>query len=451
LEKPEYKGTWWLPEKPSTIISGSLQFEANGRIVLQLLGALTDAKQPRPQSVPLILGKSTDGEPITLYGCIQTNTHFGIEGVRTSTFYVVGVLIGAHYEKPESIVFGSIAVTFPQLDVWIGVTGASVDFPNRHTLVITRNSSPIVTAVLRDAKISMGFQLAESIGIGEISVKYAPSITIEVTTEIQLKKLLDLLGHLRNFFALAACHPVYPESIDGFSETQKTVLTDGKSFRHPIKIVYHGVNWDVPHESVNMRGMLFELRDVRSEFETLMKNWFDKTQLLEPVFETYFGTMYNPGMYLHHKFLSLVQCVESYHRRAVRNCELPPDQAEKRTQEILESAPDVHKEWLKNKLRYSNEPTLRKRLQELLSSYPFLKFEDKDVEDVINTRNYLTHYDENLKALAANEQRLSELSMRLSALTEAILLTELGFSPDKVKSVMEHIGEIRSELHWYAF
>ena len=453
MEKTEYKGSWWLPEKPSTIITGSLQFEANGRMTLELLGALTDAKQPRPQSVPLILGKSTEGESITLYGCIQTNTSFGIEGVRTSTFYVVGVLIGAYFQRPESIVFGSIAVTFPQLDNWIGASGAGVDFPDRQTLVITKKSSPLVTAALRDAKISIAFQFAEYIGNDAISVKYVPSITIEMTNEIQLRKLLDLLYHLRNFFALAVCHPVYPESIDGFTEAQRVILPDGKSYRPPIKIVYHGVNWGVPHESVNIRGMLFELGAVRGEFESLLKNWFDKTQLLEPVFDMYFGTMYNPGMYLQHKLLSLVQCVESYHRRALRNCELPPDQAEKRIQDILKAAPDEYKEWLKNKLRYSNELTLRKRLQELVSAYSFLEFDDGDqfIDDVINTRNYLTHYDEDLKELAANPEKLSRLAMRLSVLTEAILLTELGLLPDKVKSIMERIGEIRSELRSYDF
>jgi hypothetical protein len=453
LEKTEYKGSWWLPEKPTTIIPGSLQLETGGRITLELLGALTETELPRPQSVPLVLGKSTNGESITLYGCIQTNTSFGVEGVRTSSLYVVAALIGAHFPRPDDIRFGRIDATFPQLEDWVGSSGAKIDHPDTQTLVVTKRSTPLATAILRDAKISIAFQFAERIGRDETSVRYVPNVTIEMTNESHLRKVLDILYHLRNFFALAACHPVYPESIDARTEALKVTFPDGRSYHTPVKIVYHDVNWGVPHDSVNMRGILFELGAVRVEFETLLRNWFEKAELLEPVFDMYFGTMYNPSMYLQHKFLSLAQCVESYHRRAVRNYELPPDQAEKRIQAILDAAPDEYKEWLENKLRYSNELTLRKRLEDLLNTYSFLKFDDGDqfIDDVINTRNYLTHYDVKLKESAANPAKLSKLAMGLKVLTETILLTELGLSLDKIKSIMQRIGEIRSEMRSFDF
>ncbi|MFI5450153.1 MAG: HEPN domain-containing protein [Candidatus Bathyarchaeia archaeon] len=453
MEKTEYKGSWFVPEKPDAVIPGLLHFEKSGRITLDLQGTLTDPKGTRPQSLPLILGKSTEGTTITLYGCIQTNTSWGIEGVRETSFLIVGVLIGAHFSSSEGIVFGQLTATFPQLDYWIGSSGVKVELPDRKTMVITKQSSFLASAKLPEMSISIGFSFTDHSGKDEVSVKYVPFVSIELKKEIQLKKLLDLLYHLCNFFALAVCLPVYAESINGFTETVKVTLPNGKPFRRPIKIIYGNVNWGVPLDTVDIGGMLFEFAGIRDQFESILKKWFDKVELLEPIYGMYFGTLYNKGMYLQHKFLSLVQCVESYHRRVVRNYELPQEQAERRVQEILKSAPDGHRDWLRNKLRYSNEPTLRKRLEELVQSFSFVEFEDTGqfIEDVVNTRNYLTHYDKELKELSASPAKMSSLARKLAALTEAILLTEFGLPADKVKSLAEHISQRRAGIRSFDF
>lgn len=451
MEKTEYKGSWWLPEKPSATITGSLRFESNGRITLELLGALTDTYASRSQSVPLILGHSIEGETITLYGCIQSDTSYGIEGVRTSSFYIVGVLIGAHFQRPEEIVFGRFAVTFPQLEDWVGTSGVSVDPSDRQTLVITKKSSFVATAGVRDAKISIGFWFTEHHGKGEVSVKYIPYISIEMTREVQLRTFLDLLYHLRNFFAFAVCHPVYPELIDGFTEVVKVTLSDGKSFCCPIKIVYSGVNWGVSHDSVNRRGMLFELGSVRGQLESLLKNWFDKIELLEPVYDMYFGTLYNSHMFLQQKFLSLIQGVESYHRRVFDGYESPPEQHKKRLQDIIKVVPDEYKNWLQNQLSDSNELSLKKRLEELVRTYSFLGFDAESVEKLKNARNYLTHFDENKKQYARADE-LFTLTRKLRALTESILLTELGLPRAEVEAIMKRIESLRAaEFHMYDF
>lgn len=453
MDKTEYRGSWWLPEKPRATINGSLRFESNGRITLELLGALIDTHAFHSQSVPLIVGRSIDGENITLYGCIQSKTHSGIEGVRTSSFYIVGVLIGAHFQRPEEILFGMFHVTFPQLEDWVGASGVNVnvDPSNRQTLVITKKSSFVATACLRDAKISIGFWFTEHRGEGEVSIKYTPSVSIEMTKEVQLRKFLDWLHHLRNFFAFAVCHPVYPELIDGLTETAKVTLADGKSFRRPIGIVFGNVNWGVSHESVNRRGMLFRLGSVRDEFDNLLKNWFDKIELLEPVYDMYFGTLYNPHMFLHQKFLSLIQCVESYHRRKFDGYESPPEQHKERLQDIIKAVPDEYKNWLRNKLSDSNELSLKRRLKELVRTYSFLGFDAQSIEKMRNARNYLTHFDESKKQYATADELFTH-TRKLSALTESILLTELGLPPAKVEGIMKEIESLRAaEFQVYDF
>jgi hypothetical protein len=226
LDKTEYRGSWWLPEKPGTVVTGSLQFGSDGGITLDLQGTLTDNVH-HPQSVTLILGHSTEGDTITLYGCIQINFSLGTEGVRTTTFYVSAVLIGVHFQSPEKLAFRRFAVTYPQLDYWFGTSGVHVEFPDTHTLTITKKSSFLVSAECGSTKISPGFLFTTHYGRDEVSVKYVPDFVVEMTNEVPLKQSLKLLHHLRNFLALAVSHPVYPDSIDGFTDSVKATLTDG--------------------------------------------------------------------------------------------------------------------------------------------------------------------------------------------------------------------------------
>jgi len=91
----------------------------------------------------------------------------------------------------------------------------------------------------------------------------------------------------------------------------------------------------------------------------------------------------------------------------MKNYELPEEEHAKRLEEIIKAAPSQHKEWLKNKLAYSNEPSLRKRLKEIFNEIrdviPKEIFPDEEyfIGKVVDTRNYLTHYDKRLKEIAA--------------------------------------------------
>ena len=74
--------------------------------------------------------------------------------------------------------------------------------------------------------------------------------------------------------------------------------------------------------------MLFTFKDISDRFEILLKNWFEKADTLGPVYDLYFGTLYNPRMYLQHQFLSLIQAIEVYHRRKFEGKYLSDDDYE---------------------------------------------------------------------------------------------------------------------------
>lgn len=98
------------------------------------------------------------------------------------------------------------------------------------------------------------------------------------------------------------------------------------------------------------------------------------------------------------------------------------------------------RESLKSKLKYGNEFSLRKRLKEIFSKYQeilneFIENKNAFIEKVVNTRNYQTHHDEDLRKRAAKGEGLYRLTQKLKKLLEICLLIELGFSREQIKGL----------------
>jgi hypothetical protein len=113
--------------------------------------------------------------------------------------------------------------------------------------------------------------------------------------------------------------------------------------------------------------------------------------------------------------------------------------------------PKKYKKWLKIKLAYSNEPSLRKRMGELIDDHYYILseiIEDKKlfIRKLIDTRNYFIHYGQQLKYLAAKGVELYKIAQICKIIIDICLLTELGFDKDDVKKLSLRNWEYRYGL-----
>ncbi|HOV32941.1 MAG TPA: hypothetical protein PLX23_06225 [Candidatus Hydrogenedens sp.] len=246
-------------------------------------------------------------------------------------------------------------------------------------------------------------------------------------------------------FYLGTTEPVYPLAIEGITEINKRIIpinSDSSPCYPPVKIFYRLMNIPKAYKSLSPYNMLFTLTDISDRFETFLKNWFDKADLLEPFYNLYFGILYNPPTNPRPRFLSLIQAVESFHRRKFGGQYLKKEDYNKIYEVLTKAIPDDVvcdlKERLKEYLKYGNEFSLRKRLKGIFKEYQeilnkFIENQNAFIELVINTRNYLTHHDEELRESAANSKEITSLTERLKMLAEICLLTELEFSSEEIK------------------
>lgn len=144
--------------------------------------------------------------------------------------------------------------------------------------------------------------------------------------------------------------------------------------------------------------------------------------------------------------------LESYHRLKIRRNELSEQEHNKRIEEMTHAI-SKHKDWLEEKLKYSNELSLRSRLKEPLTAYQEIISGVVDdtsdfVNNVVDTRNYLTHHDPKSKGTAAEGEKLFTLTRKLRMLLETCLMTELGFPKLEIGAIFRQNRRYTDLIDW---
>ena len=448
MDKFEYEGIWWLPDKPEKQVPGTLRFTPNEGAILKLIGSFKDAKDINKMLEPeIILGISSNGKNITLHKCFETEPNVSVPGLPTSSFYANEVFVGAHFQKSEDIKFRELFICYSYLDEWVNISGFNIQHPNeKETVIKYKKPEPIQASIYEDCKIKIFIDIQDTyptIVQKEASIKQITYIRIEHSVEKSLKEYWNIMRLIQNFLSLGVTEPVYPLTVKGITESIKD-----KPYNLPVEIEIYRHSPEVSKTSKTLypQDMLFTFKDISDRFEIFLKNWFEKADTLGPVYDLYFGTLYNPRMYLQHQFLSLIQAIEAYHRRKFEGKYLSDDYYKPIYEKFKEFIKELDiepsfKKALESKLKYGNEYSLRKRLKDLFEKYKEVVddfIEDKDIfiNRVVDTRNYLTHYDKNLREKAVDGEQLYYVTQQLKIVIVICLLSELGFNFKEIKNLL---------------
>lgn len=438
LEEIKYSGQWWSPANPDNRVHGVLSFNQSAGARLELDGAL----EGHPN---IINGVSLDNTKITLHDCIVSNPNEfwgNIPIFMQSHIYAHRLYLGIHFGKQEDIKFKRLYCQMSTLNEWVRKSGFSVQREVGGEVITYKQPNAISVLINPELKITIDFWCASSYRYSTINLKQVARVAFHSPKAQSIDDYLRLLHHFRNFLCLATQVSTFPQEISGFINEESPTSE--------VKILYQ-LDASISTKD-DVYSSLFTFTDIESEFASCIQNWYKKYEVLEPVCQLYFSALYGRFVYLNLKFLCLVQALEAYHNRTTTNQELAPKEHDKRVFEILEAVPNEYKEWLQNELTYSNEPNLRKRLKDLYDTFSIilksLNTNRKSfINKVVNTRNYLTHYDLDLKRKGAKGKELFILTEKLRILIEMCLLKEIGFSLEEINPLILKRYQERLKLY----
>ncbi len=387
---------------------------------------------------------------------LQRNvTSYGVEASE-SAYSISQILVGAHFTKTEEIRFKRVIIGFSHLNEWVGVSGIEIEPPrdvNGEWKIKYRRPPDFHGPTVGDNTVSITFgsRLPTRRAVqSEARVEQRAYFMVASTDRKQLNECWKLVRSVQDLLTIAVGSAVHILSLEGDIELETAESP-------PLRVKLYSAQPGFPKtiESIHPAFMTFTLSTVKKycDFTNMMKQWLEKNEKLEPVRGLYSMTLWERSTYLENDFLNLVQAIESYHRRFATNYEMNPEAHEKRLEEILGTVKEDYRDWLRNELQFSNEPSLPKRLREIVGRYnetikKTVADEGDFLDTIVLTRHYHTHYDERLKNKAASGQKLFKLTHILKLLLEMCLVEEMGFNREQIRLMFQRKAEGVASIPW---
>lgn len=463
----EHKGHFWLPGQEQHAVPGVLNFRDDD-ITLDLFGLLRAGSSGAQQNfspgheTPIILGQG-ENQALTLYRNTEIGTNWLSAGRPTSTVSSTFLFVGEHYKSESDLQFDSLSVNFTDLEEWVAEvpfkqggfrkegqkltsTEITYTFPDTFEIEVAR----------LDATVGLTFSLvSKGPGYRSHTLEHVAFLEVSPKESRAFRWFMDALVDLQHLLALFVHKPVYPKLIVMCRKTG-----EGLTARHKesSKVYYC-------HSDRNAEGgsrpvdMLLPLPKVRTHLSGVLAAWFAKLEQLRDVSNLHFGALYRPKMYLESHFLVLMQALESFSRSlhdanylsqadyqrvaAALNAAIPPD-----TGSDLKAS-------LKSRIKYGNEYSLRKRLSLIFDSLQpetlalLCKDAGRFKGKVVDTRNYYTHYSDELKGKILEGEDLYWANQRLRLLLTILLLKEITIDEATIRQAISDNARLKQMIDLY--
>ena len=438
----EKSGLFWLPSSPKDKVPGNLIIKDSGDINLEILGVISDLDDDN--STIRINGIIEGNKYITLDECFYLNRNNMPKNlVSKSIIYAQAAYFDVHFGENEEIQFSSLKFSVEGLDEWLSISGIDIkyDFKTGSGSVDYKPLEKISIKLNKYFDLFFSFELS-AISLGQVVTE--TKISQKAYINIVSKKLLpfsvfrSLTFKINNFLCFAIDDTVTIDSVTAYSNE---IRSANHGYEVPIQIYYLSLPDTDQKPTISSHRMLFRYKDISDNLQKILVKWLDAYEHFEPAFNLYFASKSDRNGYLELKFLSLTQGIETLHRRKSNETVMPDDEFKYLVKLLGGACPDNKREWLENKLIYANELSLRKRLKQLLDPFnPFFgngKNRKALIDKIVNTRNYLTHYDDSLKRKACKGEELRKICDKMECLFQLQFLKEINFSDPEIQNFVK--------------
>lgn len=422
----QLSGFWNFDFDEINSYSGNLTIDDD--ITLNLLGC-----QKRPNQPFTIYGTTTDGKKITLSNCFVSRSQMSMPGIPQTEISAQYYFNGEHIDI-RSYKFEKAKIAFSDIHKWVNISGFEKVDTEDENYFQTKYKTPNPISFFKDENVeySLSFSGIVPWGIPKHNLEINETILIKIKHNqgFELDVFFDYLSQLKSFLTIAY-----------FSEPGINYI---KLYNSDVEIIFifQGQFEDDIKEKRSKYDFLFLYEDISDNLPEIFREWINLNTLIVPVIDNLEESFRSRTILVENKFLNIIQAIETFHRRIRKNEKVSRETHKKRITEILLSCPEEYNNWLKERLSFSNEPTLHERLQELFSEIDeelrnhLFKNWEKIIIDSKNSRNYYTHYDKSLEKKALKSVQLHYLTQKLKIFLLIIVLRETGISNEELKKII---------------
>jgi hypothetical protein len=342
-----------------------------------------------------------------------------------------------HLTEPETVPFSAYRVRLWNLEEFIGHTGLSVERDGM-TVHVTGTAPKAPVAQVGGFSVEVDYEIGNfGEPFSEGGIRQKGFLNVACDPPVPFPDFVNgALRSIHTLLELAVDSPVPLLTLLAYPITREPTEDDDGHWREPdeVQILFRQRS-PVPSGERRPTVMLpFTVAGLGERWESCLRQWHQARTRFGPTFDHYFSLNRAESMPIENRFLSTVQALESYHRRAF------PEATRESRDAFRERKRRLAKEdrrWLAETLQWSNELRLRDGMRLLwqLMSHTIrgkLGSEDEFARRVANTRNYLTHYGDSRRAGVVAGKELVDLTRQLGLVLRAVFLIELGLNVEEI-------------------
>jgi len=450
-ESKRFEGRWWIfgTEKPEHF--GVLHYSPEKGLrlevkIAQSFGIAQILHETNRTDFPdVIQGRDKDDKPITLFGCSRPRWNKS-DGLASYEFHPLIGIVGQSVESWMAANYQKVDIRLSLLHNWIGQSRVEQKSTAENIPQIEIQPwSPIKMNLGDGVLLQINSKFHTNSKSGDFEIHEGHYISLEFPQPVQAKTILtDYAEKLRRLFSVLTGTPVVLESV--YFEVPN-------SGEHPDKSEFLQRNEATSRAKRDLltHRMTAPYGDLAKILPTVIAKWFEYHAQLDAVLNLYFAVMFNSALYINHRFLFLAQALEVYnstHTEFVGYVQ-PKSDFRQRRDRIVQAVSQEEREWLEEKLHYANQKTLAQRLSEILAKNKteadqFINDLQQFADAVKNTRNYHTHFDEELKEkckVTDDMEALVRLVSQMETLLSICILKDLGITGAPIARI---IGSYKS-------
>jgi hypothetical protein len=445
-EKEQHEGLWWVNERCERV-SGYLHIAPHG-IWLSLNGILQTTEShphrlidPDLVSYDLIYGIQSNGYCFTLETCIESEKRSPMgPGYSMQKFSVGRVYCGIYAKSLDELKFSEYRLNYTYLDDWFRNIrlGQPEEVEGGFFISYVPNTATKLSQLKfeiqpQEATIEITSDSGWNTNFQECKIRIETIMTVFCKSPLSFAEVSnEILDPFRDFLNLAAAHPNSVTSLSAQVEDRKIVIHSSQSaYKKQTRSsdFHHGL-------------MLFSAEDIAEDPASYVNKWFAIEQEMKDVCELFFGVHYDQGAFSTNRLLNVVQALEAYSRVRYGEYKICKEDHKCRSNVIVDSAPNQHKDWLRQALSYANNKSLKEYLINLIEgakplSERLFSNPDEFSKWVRDTRNYLTHRDTEGNNRVASGDTLDLMIYSLLWLFRIHFLLEVGFDHDQCNKLLK--------------
>lgn len=457
-------GQWWLPDASDVKVFGTLKYEL-GETLLELRGSFAPRMLHEFMSghgecrLPVIHGMSDNGEHITLLESDISESMVGPH-CALSSYSSLFAIIGRHTAGIDDLALRSIRFGCTGLESFLGKRvfkdcrdSDDESRPTGYTVSYQRPDD-IVCRLASNLDLVFGSSMSMSHGRTSISLTHRSSVTMKGTPALGLEKRLQDMFKLCGVISLLSDEQTRPTWV------QISLEDDNSHERHWLLYQRESVKVDRIHVTalLLLPGSL-----IYERLTSIIERWFSATDAMLNSMSLFMLVRQSGSTSESVRFLMATQALEAFSRATGQDKYMSQELYDKDVLPIINGAiPGIvegsHRTSLKQRLKFANEFSFRKRLNLLLKGLEpstiqcVCQDDSKFVEGVLDTRNYLVHYTDSLRPKALVGADLLWAGEKLVMLLRILLLKEVGIEESLIVQRLREHNRLMQYMHiWRNF